>query len=189
MRLGAQEVLLGAGTRAREIYGSDVDHASATATATSSTTTTCERYRSAGLRFSGFSRDGLVEMIELPSHPWFVGDAVPPGVHVDAARRPSAVHRLHPRGARASRRAAQLPQRARAARMKLAGFEVGLDRPFFLIAGPCVIESADADAGHRRPAARRSPRASASRSSSRPPTTRPTAPRARASAARASTRA
>ena len=26
--------------------------------------------------------------------------------------------------------------------MKLAGFEVGLDRPFFLIAGPCVIESA-----------------------------------------------
>src|SRR6478752_3378311 len=25
--------------------------------------------------------------------------------------------------------------------MKLAGFEVGLDRPFFLIAGPCVIES------------------------------------------------
>ncbi|MGI9303406.1 MAG: 3-deoxy-8-phosphooctulonate synthase [Gammaproteobacteria bacterium] len=25
--------------------------------------------------------------------------------------------------------------------MKLAGFEVGLDKPFFLIAGPCVIES------------------------------------------------
>ena len=25
--------------------------------------------------------------------------------------------------------------------MKLAGFEVGIDRPFFLIAGPCVIES------------------------------------------------
>ncbi|CAM5179932.1 3-deoxy-8-phosphooctulonate synthase [Oligella ureolytica] len=25
--------------------------------------------------------------------------------------------------------------------MKLAGYEVGLDRPFFLIAGPCVIES------------------------------------------------
>jgi 2-dehydro-3-deoxyphosphooctonate aldolase (KDO 8-P synthase) len=27
--------------------------------------------------------------------------------------------------------------------MPLAGFEVGLDRPLFLIAGPCVIESAD----------------------------------------------
>ena len=26
--------------------------------------------------------------------------------------------------------------------MKLAGFDVGIDRPFFLIAGPCVIESA-----------------------------------------------
>ncbi len=26
--------------------------------------------------------------------------------------------------------------------MKLAGFDVGLDKPFFLIAGPCVIESA-----------------------------------------------
>jgi 2-dehydro-3-deoxyphosphooctonate aldolase (KDO 8-P synthase) len=25
--------------------------------------------------------------------------------------------------------------------MKLAGQDVGVDRPFFLIAGPCVIES------------------------------------------------
>src|SRR5258706_14468114 len=25
--------------------------------------------------------------------------------------------------------------------MKLCGFEVGLDKPFFLIAGPCVVES------------------------------------------------
>jgi 2-dehydro-3-deoxyphosphooctonate aldolase (KDO 8-P synthase) len=25
--------------------------------------------------------------------------------------------------------------------MNLCGFEVGLDRPFFLIAGPCVVES------------------------------------------------
>src|SRR5436309_15717747 len=25
--------------------------------------------------------------------------------------------------------------------MKLCGFEVGLDRPFFLISGPCVVES------------------------------------------------
>ena len=27
--------------------------------------------------------------------------------------------------------------------MKLLDFEVGLDQPLFLIAGPCVIESAD----------------------------------------------
>ena len=25
--------------------------------------------------------------------------------------------------------------------MKLCGFEVGLDKPFFLISGPCVVES------------------------------------------------
>ncbi|MBP8139630.1 MAG: 3-deoxy-8-phosphooctulonate synthase, partial [Burkholderiales bacterium] len=25
--------------------------------------------------------------------------------------------------------------------MKLCGFDVGLDRPLFLIAGPCVVES------------------------------------------------
>jgi len=25
--------------------------------------------------------------------------------------------------------------------MNLCGFEVGLDRPFFLVAGPCVVES------------------------------------------------
>ena len=25
--------------------------------------------------------------------------------------------------------------------MQLCGFEVGIDRPFFLIAGPCAIES------------------------------------------------
>jgi 2-dehydro-3-deoxyphosphooctonate aldolase (KDO 8-P synthase) len=25
--------------------------------------------------------------------------------------------------------------------MNLCGFEVGLDKPFFLIAGPCVVES------------------------------------------------
>ena len=25
--------------------------------------------------------------------------------------------------------------------MKLCGFDIGLDQPFFLIAGPCVVES------------------------------------------------
>ena len=71
MRLGAQACELRPGTRAREIYGRDVIE---------------ERHRhrfefnnnyleplaASGLVFSGFSRDGLVEMIELPDHPWFV---------------------------------------------------------------------------------------------------------------------
>jgi CTP synthase (UTP-ammonia lyase) len=30
-----------------------------------------EQLAQAGLVFSGFSRDGLVELIELPKHPWF----------------------------------------------------------------------------------------------------------------------
>ena len=34
--------------------------------------------------------------------------------------------------------------------MKLCDFEVGLDQPLFLIAGPCVVESRAADDRHRR---------------------------------------
>ena len=77
MRLGAQEVRLSHGSRAHQIYGSDV---------------IAERHRhryefnnrylqklmNAGLRFSGFSRDGLVEMIELPVHPFFVASQFHP---------------------------------------------------------------------------------------------------------------
>jgi CTP synthase len=71
MRLGAQECRISRGSRAHQIYGTDVIH---------------ERHRhryefnnrylqkmmNAGLRFSGFSRDGLVEIVELPNHPFFV---------------------------------------------------------------------------------------------------------------------
>jgi len=72
MRLGAQECQLIEGTLAREIYGKP---------------SIFERHRhryevnnqhikqiqAAGLRVSGLSADGqLVEMIELPDHPWFV---------------------------------------------------------------------------------------------------------------------
>ena len=77
MRLGAQEIRLSHGSRAHQIYGSDV---------------IMERHRhryefnnrylqklmNAGLRFSGFSRDGLVEMIELPNHPFFVASQFHP---------------------------------------------------------------------------------------------------------------
>ena len=31
-----------------------------------------DRYTQAGFRFSGLSKDDLVEIIELPGHPWFV---------------------------------------------------------------------------------------------------------------------
>ncbi len=72
MRLGAQTCFIEDGTLAKSIYGkSEIS----------------ERHRhrfefnnrylkqisDAGLVFSGFSRDGLAELIELPSHPWFFG--------------------------------------------------------------------------------------------------------------------
>ena len=77
MRLGAQECRLSAGTLARKLYEQDVIH---------------ERHRhryefnnrytdqltKAGLVCSGYSVDGLVEMIELPSHPWFVASQFHP---------------------------------------------------------------------------------------------------------------
>jgi CTP synthase len=77
MRLGAQEVRLSHGSRAHQIYAQDL---------------IMERHRhryefnnkylqklmNAGLRFSGFSRDGLVEMIELPGHPFFIASQFHP---------------------------------------------------------------------------------------------------------------
>ena len=77
MRLGAQEIRISHGTRTHQIYGSNV---------------IMERHRhryefnnrylqklmNAGLRFSGFSRDGLVELIELPNHPFFVASQFHP---------------------------------------------------------------------------------------------------------------
>jgi len=72
MRLGAQDCFVKDGTLAKAIYRQDQ---------------ISERHRhryefnnryqrqleAAGLVFSGFSRDGLVELIELPTHPWFFG--------------------------------------------------------------------------------------------------------------------
>ena len=72
MRLGGQECRLKEGTLARELYGKEV---------------IVERHRhryefnngylkdlkKAGLKFSGRSIDGkLMEMVEIPDHPWFV---------------------------------------------------------------------------------------------------------------------
>jgi CTP synthase len=71
MRLGAQDVLLQAGTLARELYGRDVI-AERHRHRYEFNNNYLELYARAGVRFSGFSRDGLVEIIELPTHPWFI---------------------------------------------------------------------------------------------------------------------
>jgi CTP synthase len=109
MRLGAQEVLLGAGTRAREIYSRDAimeRHRHRY----EFNNNYLERYSRAGLRFSGFSRDGLVEIIELPSHPWFVATQF----HPEFTSTPRDGHPLFTGFIRAARahRSAQLPQAA-----------------------------------------------------------------------------
>ncbi len=78
MRLGAQAVEVAGGTRAQEIYGDDTVH---------------ERHRhryevnnqyrqqlvDAGLVVSGTFQEGhLVEIVELPDHPWFVASQFHP---------------------------------------------------------------------------------------------------------------
>jgi CTP synthase len=109
MRLGAQEVRLGAATRAREIYSRDVvmeRHRHRF----EFNNNYLERYNHAGMRFSGFSRDGLVEIIELPDHPWFVATQF----HPEFTSTPRDGHPLFTGFIRAARaqRAAQLPQAA-----------------------------------------------------------------------------
>jgi CTP synthase len=106
MRLGAQEVRISHGSRAHAIYGVDVIR---------------ERHRhryefnnnylqklmNAGLRFSGFSRDGLVEIIELPQHPFFVASQY----HPEFRSTPRDGHPLFTGFVKAARehRASQLP--------------------------------------------------------------------------------
>ncbi|HEU4623920.1 MAG TPA: CTP synthase [Steroidobacteraceae bacterium] len=109
MRLGAQEVLLAAGSRAREIYGKE-SIAERHRHRYEFNNNYMERYRNAGLRFSGFSRDGLVEMIELPTHPWFVASQF----HPEFTSTPRDGHPLFQGFVRAARahRAAELPQAA-----------------------------------------------------------------------------
>jgi CTP synthase len=109
MRLGAQEVLLGAGTQAREIFGKDTifeRHRHRY----EFNNNYMERFKQAGLKFSGFSRDSLVEIIELPNHPWFVATQF----HPEFTSTPRDGHPLFTGFIRAARahRAAQLPQAA-----------------------------------------------------------------------------
>ena len=77
MRLGAQQVTLAEGSLAATMYGA---------------TTIEERHRhryevnnnyrarleQAGMRFSGLSVDDLVEVVEIPDHPWFLASQFHP---------------------------------------------------------------------------------------------------------------
>ena len=109
MRLGAQEVVLGAGTRARDIFAKDIimeRHRHRY----EFNNNYLDRFRQSGLRFSGFSRDNLVEVIELTNHPFFVATQF----HPEFTSTPRDGHPLFTGFIRAARshRAAQLPQAA-----------------------------------------------------------------------------
>jgi CTP synthase len=111
MRLGAQKVTLQADSLAAAIYGK---------------TDIYERHRhryevnnhyrdrlaEAGIRFSGLSVDDLVEMIEIPLHPWFMASQF----HPEFTSNPRDGHPLFTSFIRAARqhRSGELPQVAEA---------------------------------------------------------------------------
>jgi CTP synthase len=111
MRLGAQEIRLAAGTLARDLYGSDLIH-ERHRHRYEFNNNYLEEFRRAGLKFSGLSPDQLVEIIELPTHPWFLATQF----HPEFTSTPRDGHPLFTGFVRAARayRAAQLPAAASA---------------------------------------------------------------------------
>jgi CTP synthase len=111
MRLGAQRIDLQQGSHAAEVYGSNEIY---------------ERHRhryevnnnyrdvleKAGMRFSGRSVDDLVEMIELPDHPWYMASQF----HPEFTSNPRDGHPLFSSFVRAAleRRRGVVPQAAEA---------------------------------------------------------------------------
>ena len=111
MRLGAQEIKLAEGSFAASIYGAETIH---------------ERHRhryevnnlyrdrleNAGVRFSGRSVDDLVEVVEIPGHPWFVASQF----HPEFTSNPRDGHPLFKSFVRAARQArdGELPRVAEA---------------------------------------------------------------------------
>jgi CTP synthase len=111
MRLGEQECRIVPGTLAHATYGRDrimERHRHRY----EFNNRYLERLTKAGLRFSGFSEDGLVELIELPGHPWFIACQY----HPEFNSTPRDGHPLFTGFIRAARhyRAAQLPAAASA---------------------------------------------------------------------------
>ncbi len=71
MRLGAQKATVQSGTLAHAIYGREEIN-ERHRHRYEFNNNYLDRIQSAGLKVSAFSEDGLVEIVELPTHPWFV---------------------------------------------------------------------------------------------------------------------
>jgi len=89
MRLGAQDSRILTGTLARKVYGRDVIH-ERHRHRFEFNNNYLERMQKAGISISAYSDDGLVEIIELPSHPWFIGVQF----HPELKSRPFEPHPL-----------------------------------------------------------------------------------------------
>ena len=77
MRLGAQQILLAKDSLAAAAYGSEsIEERHRHRYEVNNHYR--ERLEAAGLQFSGLSVDDLVEMIELPGHPWFLASQFHP---------------------------------------------------------------------------------------------------------------
>jgi len=111
MRLGAYPCVLNAGTFAAEAYQS-VEISERHRHRYEFNNNYLDDLTAAGLRFSGFSADGLVEFIELPSHPWFMASQF----HPEFTSTPRDGHPLFTGFIRAAReyRASLQPGRATA---------------------------------------------------------------------------
>jgi CTP synthase len=90
MRLGAYPCRLARGSRAAEIYGqNEVSERHRHRYEVSNAYR--ERFVQHGMKLSGLSPDGqLVEIVELPSHPWFIGCQF----HPELQSRPTRPHPL-----------------------------------------------------------------------------------------------
>ena len=77
MRLGAQEALLEPGSLAARSYGAE-SVMERHRHRYEFNNTYLDRMSEAGMKFSGRSADGLVEIIELPDHPWFLASQFHP---------------------------------------------------------------------------------------------------------------
>jgi CTP synthase len=111
MRLGAQEARVLPGTLAHQIYGRETIN-ERHRHRYEFNNGYLERMQKAGLKISAFSKDGLVEIVELPNHPWFVAVQY----HPEFLSTPRDGHPLFSGFIRAARqyRTAQLPQAATA---------------------------------------------------------------------------
>jgi CTP synthase len=111
MRLGSQEVLVAPNTLARAIYGDEAVFERHRHRYEFNNTYR-DRFTQTGFRFSGLSKDDLVEMIELPGHPWFVATQF----HPEFTSTPRDGHPLFAGFVKAARqhRTAQLPEVASA---------------------------------------------------------------------------